>query len=341
MSNSSDTVGTQITDSLNFIHDSTSTKKSIAGTSWTVDSKYYNNFFNSNLILRIVRTFLTSGTSRIYYGGTINNTEKGLLTCTITYIEPSLIAPSNLVISQHETNGTYTLSWDAAIGTNGTGDITYQVWSASDQEPLTDEITATSYTANIPGYDYYFEYRVYAYYSGLTKSSDIVGSYFNPPSVSAVTLSLAPESGDSTTLIWSNPTISYGTASKYDYTIQYTTGQASDIEYITITNQDTGIQNFAIPSSWFEDNIEDGESVAFNIVATAYIDSYVADSSYNTLTTITDYIFFTYDGKYTIGYYDGTAWKECIIYYYDGANWIECIPHYYDGSEWKLIKTKV
>ena len=99
MSNSSDTVGTQITDSLNFIHDSTSTKKSIVGTSWTVDSKYYNNFFNSNLILRIVRTFLTSGTSRMYYGGTINNTEKGLLTCTITYIEPSLIAPSNLVIS--------------------------------------------------------------------------------------------------------------------------------------------------------------------------------------------------------------------------------------------------
>lgn len=338
MSNSSDTVGTQITDSLNFIHDSTSTKKSIAGTSWTVDSKYYNNFFNSNLILRIVRTFLTSGTSRMYYGGTINNTEKGLLTCTITYIEPSLIAPSNLVISQHETNGTYTLSWDAAIGTNGTGDVTYTVWSISDNEPIENVGTNTYYLANVPGYDYYYEYRVVASYSGVNANSSTIGFYFQPPSITIPTFSLMPELGDSTTLSWTKPTINYGTATYYDYTICYSTSYSSDIEYQTLTNHDGSNISVTIPSSWLASIINDGEIIFFTLTATAHIDSYVANNAYKTRTVTTDAIMFTYDSKRTIGYYNGSEWKECIIYYYNGTEWKECIPYYYDGINWIELK---
>ncbi len=264
------------------------------------------------------------------------------LSVTVEYETVSLTSPTNLTITQHATNGTYTLKWDAAVGTNGTGNVTYQVWSASDGEPLGDEITTTSYTANVPGYEYFFEYRVYAYYSGVSASSVTIGSYFNPPSITAPTLSLLADSGDSATLVWSNPIINYGTASKYDYTIQYSIDQASNDKYTTITNQDAGTQTLTIPSSWFEQDAEDGEMIVFNIVVTAHINSHVADSAYKTLTITTDTVFFTYDGAYTVGYYTDSGWQSCIVYCYTDTGWKECIPYYYNNnSKWIPIKTKI
>lgn len=263
-------------------------------------------------------------------------------TITVEYETASLTSPTNLKITQHATDGTYTLKWDAAVGTNGTGNVTYQVWSVSDREPLSNEITTTSYTANVPGYGYFFEYRVYAYYSGVSASSTTIGSHFNPPSITAPTLSLLADSGDSATLVWSNPIINYGTASKYDYTIQYSTGETSNAKYTTIINQDAGARTLTIPSSWFEQDAKDGETIVFNIVVTAHINSYVADSAYNTLTTTTGTVFFTYDGAYTVGYYTDSGWQPCVVYCYTDSGWKECIPYYYNNnSTWIPIKTKI
>lgn len=258
-------------------------------------------------------------------------------TITVEYETASLTAPANLIITQHATDGTYTLKWDAAVGTNGTGNVTYQVWSASDGEPLSDEITTTSYTANVPGYDYYFEYRVYAYYSGISASSTI-GSYFQPPSITIPTFSLTPELSDSTRLSWTKPTVNYGTATYYDYTVRYNTSYSSDMEYYTLTNRDDSNISLAVSSSWLDSVINDGETIFFTLTATAYIDSYVADNTYKTRTITTDAIMFTYDGKRTIGYYNGSEWKECIVYYYNGTEWKECIPYYYDGTNWIELK---
>lgn len=343
MSDSSDTEGTQITDSLNFVHNSTSTKKSIVGTVWTVNSSYYSNFFNSNIILRIVNTSVTSGTRRIHYGSNesyLDNTNKGLLTCTITYIEPSVTAPSNLTLYQL-TSGQYYLTWNRSTGSNGSGDVTYTVWSVSNVEPIADVGTNTYYLANIPGYDYYYEYRVVASYSGVDATSSTVGSYFQPPSIIAPTFSLTPELGDSTTLSWDKPTINYGTATYYDYTIHYSTSYSSDIEYYTLSNRDDANISLAVLSSWLDSVVSDGEIILFTLTATAHIDSYVADSSYETLAITTEAIMFTYDGKNTIAYYNGSNWELCTVHYYTGSEWKECIPYYYDGTTWQEIKTKL
>lgn len=37
----------------------------------------------------------------------------------------------------------------------------------------------------------------------------------------------------------------------------------------------------------------------------------------------------------TIGYYDGTEWKQCVPYYYDGSAWKKCEASYYDGTAWR------
>lgn len=258
-------------------------------------------------------------------------------TITIEYETASLTAPSNLAISQLA-NGQYLLSWNESIGSNGTGDVTYTVWSISDNEPIENVGTNTYYLANVPGYDYYYEYRVVASYSGVNANSSTIGFYFQPPSITIPTFSLMPELGDSTTLSWTKPTINYGTATYYDYTICYSTSYSSDIEYQTFTNHDGSNISVTIPSSWLASIINDGEIIFFTLTATAHIDSYVANNAYKTRTVTTDAIMFTYDGKRTIGYYNGSEWKECIIYYYNDTEWKECVPYYYDGTNWVELK---
>lgn len=258
-------------------------------------------------------------------------------TVTVEYETASLTAPSNLSISQL-TNGQYFLTWSHSTGSNGSGDVTYTVFSGSDHEPLSDTGTNNYYLANIPGYDYYYEYYVVAFYSGVSATSSVIGSYFNPPSITIPTFSLTPELGDSTTLSWTKPTVNYGTATYYDYTVRYSTPYSSDIEYYTLTNRDDSNISVAVLSSWLDSVINDGETIFFTLTVTAHIDSYVAENTYKTRTATTDAIMFTYDGKRTIGYYNGSEWKECVVYYYNGTEWKECIPYYYDGTNWIELK---
>lgn len=294
----------------------------------TSTSTFYNNN-NINVKLR----FNNSGSSdwKQYITG---------ISVKVTYETASLTSPSNLALYQL-TSGQYFLSWNASTGSNGSGDVTYTVWSVSDGEPIADVGTNTYYLANIPGYDYYYEYRVVASYSGVSANSSTVGSYFQPPSITIPVFSLTPELGDSTTLSWTKPTINYGTATYCDYTIRYSTSYSSDIEYYTLTDRDDSNISLAVSSSWLDSVVSDGETIFFTLTVTAYVDSYVADSAYETRTATTDAIMFTYDGKRTIGYYNGSEWKECVVYYYTGSEWKECIPYYYDGTTWQEIKTKL
>lgn len=286
-------------------------------------------FFNNTINLRIKFNSNLSGTTYIMAASV-----------TVTYETASVTAPSNLALYQL-TSGQYFLTWDQSTGSNGSGDVTYTVWSVSDGEPIASVGTSTYYLANIPGYDHYYEYRVIASYSGVTANSSIVGSYFQPPSITAPVFSLTPETGDSTVLSWTKPTINYGTATYCDYTIRYSTSYSSDIEYYTLTDRDDSNISLAVSSSWLDSVVSDGETIFFTLTTTAYVNSYVADSFYETLTTTTEAIMFTYDGKNTIAYYNGSNWELCAVHYYTGSEWKECIPYYYDGTTWQEIKTKL
>lgn len=262
------------------------------------------------------------------------------VTITVEYETASLTAPTDLSIFQPD-NGQFFIIWEPAVGTNGSGDITYTVFNA-DNEPIADVGTNNYYLANVPGYDFKYTYSVAAYYSGISKRSSSVSFTFSPPIITVSDLTLTSAQGDSAVLTWSKPEISYGTASSYDYIIQYSTPWAIDIEYITLSNRTDEQITYTIPSNWFEREVEDGEIVQFSILVKAHINSYVADSYYNTIQDTTNYVIFTYDGKYTVGYYNGDTqqWEECTLHYYDGSTWIECIPYYYNGSTWIPIKTK-
>lgn len=93
----------------------------------------------------------------------------------ITYeeIPATVTAPTNLKIVQND-NGTFTASWDASAGTNGSGDITYQLWLADEDIMVGERTTALSVTCDIEQYNVTTSYYVTAYYGTAYANSSSV-----------------------------------------------------------------------------------------------------------------------------------------------------------------------
>lgn len=172
----------------------------------------------------------------VYQDGSrvIKGTSSGSGTLTIDYdeIQPSLGTPAAPTIKQNN-NGTYTASWGAVSASNGSGSVQYRLWSVTDGLALSSYSTSTSTTLNIGTYDYAFQFKVQATYSGLTTSSGTTTKTFYKPSLNAPTNfkinSSASYTGATAPLTWTQGDFNYtnGTRTYEIYkgsTLVHTTG---------------------------------------------------------------------------------------------------------------------
>lgn len=266
------------------------------------------------------------------------------ITLVVTYSEPSLEPPGVPTITQNVSDGKCNISWNAATINNGSGTIYYTVFGIDFYDNvvvLADDITTTSISnIRLSNYGTYNVEVVASVMIGGTELMEISinSTYVYPPLLSQPTFQLDPESGDSTKLTWTNPTVYYGEATAYDYIICYYTTDATGIDYGSITGQTAGTITATVSSSWLETVVEDGDLIGFDITASAHIKEPIANSGYDIVSSTSDIQYFSYDGKRTIGYYNGSEWKECVVYYYNGTEWKECIPYYYNGTNWVELK---
>ena len=271
----------------------------------------------------------------------------------VTYTEPSLTTPSNLTITQHATNSTYNISWNAATGKNGAAGtkVKYNVYygkSASGADAATNlvsggsEITGTSISnISLPGYGLY-DFKVEALYSGLKTSLSVAEEFYGPSVIiSSTAPTISPTTGDSVTLSWGEGSYSYTSGDAIKYQVRYQLDTGSEADYSTDLVSGTSL---TITNSWLEGKgAKDGSVIKFRVRARggANLTNNLENKTY-IYSSYTSYSNnFTYDSKYTVGYNNGTGWQACVVYYNDGTNWVECIPYYNDGSTWQPIKTKI
>lgn len=340
LSSSSDTTGTVGSNVLTLSHTSTS-QKSLSGTVWTANSSIINKIKSGTFYCRLMRQAANSGTCQVYYGGTLNNTSKGLLTCTVTYSVPSVSTPTNVTIAQHPTNGTYTISWDPCTGSGGSGSVTYQIWNVSDGLTEVSGLTSTSYTASLPGYGYYYEYKVYAIYSGTSSAaSSVVGFYANTPLFEGTdSITQIGTSGTSVTLSWP-PSVLTWSDGDISYRLYYKRNDTSTawLAYGTVGSN----TSVTITEDWFKNAGQEGDTFYFSASALATNLTNNINNLFTSMTCDTPLSTgFTYLPANSVAYHDGTSWVECDIYYHDGATWVPCKPYYHNGTAWEEINTSI
>ena len=309
-------------------------KFKIGGTWYTIYtgsqamSKTNSDFDSSGTLSSSVISALKSGSISevgVYQNGTrvIKGTSSATGTLTITYTEvtPSVTKPGTPTFTQNN-DGTFKASWGTATGSNGSGSVTYQLWSVTDGEAVSSSSTSTTVTLDIPTYGTAIQYKVIATYSGTTANSSTVTKTFTKPALSTPTnVKLSAATGESTTISWTASSI---TATAVSGNITYSIRKnGTEIETTTSTSYTF---NKDITSTWGTN------AVTLTVVAKAS----TVNKHYPSLTSGTSSgVSFTYKKlQSTIAYYNGSSWIECVPYYYNGSSWIECIPYYYNGSSW-------
>lgn len=278
------------------------------------DNKNTTTAFNSssiNVKLRFNSTL--SGTTYIT-----------AISVKVTYSVPSLGTPAAPTITQNN-DGTYTAKWTAVTGSGGSGDVTYRLYSVSDGSFISSASTSLSYTGTIGEYNYKMEYKVYAYYSGLSKSSSTASKTFYPPSLTAPVLTGSPQDG-MLILDWTDAKLSYTTGTiTYDVIVDGNVYKSGLSAITTLIPADT----FA---GW------GAGTYVFTVKAKA---SSLSNTSQGTTLTKTSNAY-SYEYKSlvkTIAYYNGSKWVDCEVYYYNGSAWVKCEPYYYNGSKWVACST--
>ena len=272
---------------------------------------------------------------------------------TLQYTPITLTAPSNITITQHATNSKYNISWNAATGKNGAAgtSVKYNVYygkSVSGTDAATNlvssgsGITGTSISnIDLPGYGLY-DFKVEALYSGLTTSLSVAKEFYGPSvTIPSTAPTISPTIGDSVTLSWGESSYSYTSGDPIKYQVRYQLDTGSEADYSADPVSGTSL---TITSGWLEGKgAKDGSVIKFRVCARggANLTNNLEKKTY-IYSDYTSYSSaFTYDGKYTVGYNDGTGWQVCVVYYNDGTDWVECIPYYNDGTTWQPIKTKI
>lgn len=262
-------------------------------------------------------------------------------TITVEYETASLTVPGAPIITQHETNGTFSANWDASTGSNGSGEVNYVLYR--DSSVWVSAASTNSLSGlTIPDYDNSHDFYVVASYSGVTKESDTTSAEFEPPQMDGPTsISISPLTGSSVTVSWPPATLSW-TAGTIVYRLWYKLNSTS-AGWVQYSINDTNLCSITIDDAWFEQNAAEGDKFYFQVDAWASNISNNATGEYEEISSgspLADQPF-TYDGKRTVAYYNGSQWVECTIHYYDGSKWQECIPYYYDGQQWVELKAKL
>lgn len=248
--------------------------------------------------------------------------------------------PGTPIITQNATTGLWSASWTPATLSNGSTKITYYLLGGGEQW---DCGSATSISGKVPmSYDTNVWFYVYAEYDddiSICTESDYKIIAFQPPTLATPSITISPAQGDSTTITWTKPGVTYGTASSYSYFLQYNTSSATGQSYQSFPQDNTNTFSVIVPTSDLEDMAAEGEDVEFYLIVLVEIAGTLADEDYRSLAAVSSSKAFTFaGGKNTISYYNGTTWQECTVHYYNGSQWVECVPYYYTGSEWKELK---
>lgn len=312
-------------------------------------------------------SFLSSSISNFQIAAESDNTgsiwnirNSNSVTVTINYSLITVSAPTNTKITQDTTTGTYSASWTASTVTPaGAGTLYYALEyytpSAGWVRATSETTTGTSFSSLVPHAAHYgagHNFRVVASCAGVTANSSTVNVKLSSPVLNSVETIVTPNSGDSVVVsIDKALTTSYGqpaTDAIYTYSLYYSVGDDIScstlyetkqarwgaLPIITITAEDITTKIKPTP--------QDEQDINFCFEFSIPISSPFTQTLENVSSAIT---FFTYESKYTVGYYDEVQqkWVECIVYYYDDSKneWVECIPYYNDGSTWQPIKTKI
>lgn len=163
----------------------------------------------------------------------------GTATITVNYTpkpQATVTTPTISSITQNN-NGTYTIKWNACTGSNGSGSVTYGVYDDTAGGYLSQSVSGTSYTGNIPAYGTTRQYSVIAYYSGISSNwSSIKSTTFTKPSLNAPTNfkinSSTSYTGATAPLTWTQGAFNYtsGTRTYEIYkgsTLVHTTGASA------------------------------------------------------------------------------------------------------------------
>ena len=229
---------------------------------------------------------------------------------SFVYDPVSLAAPSNLKASQTGTNVTF--SWTAAVASGGNGGITYKLFNLSDGVVVTST-TATSVTfaASTLGYAN-IQWRIIAEYDGHAQNSASI--YFEPkaPTLTKPGAPRVTQVGSNVNVSWDVSQGNYG-----DGLITY---------YLFIGLADDGlVYSGTKPSALVAPPSYNVELAYFVLAEYSGIEAWSPTVYYSVSKA---------PPHNTIRYYDGSEWKQAIVYYYNGVNWVECTPYYYDGSSW-------
>lgn len=247
---------------------------------------------------------------------------------TLTYITPSLGTPGTPTITQNN-DGTFSVSWAAASYSGGTGSISYDFWSHTDGYSVYNTGTSTSCKLKIStyaGYNFAFQYKIRATYTGLETFSGYVNKTFYKPSISKPTLYVNAAEGTTCTLNWDAAILSYttGTITYYIYKGSTQVATTTSLSYTFDQNTvktwgDSAVSFYVVAKGTSLSNTDNGTTLT--------------SSNSNTVS-------FTYKAPYkTIAYYTSSGWVNCLVYYYTSEGWKLCDPYYYTSSGWQSCST--
>lgn len=236
-----------------------------------------------------------------------STTEAWSSTTAVTFVDPvSLTAPGNPSVKQ--SGSSYVVSWTAAIGKGGSGNVSYVV-VVGDEGETYQAGTATSITIAIPDAwrEKSIKFRVWAYYSGK-ESVCADYAYFmayaialTAPGIPSVT-----QNDNQYIVSWTPAVGSYGSGSVTYVVVVGDEGETYE------AGTSTSISIPIYPSQY-------GVSVSFRVWA-----YYSGKES-----VCVDYAYCIATDHRTVKYSpDGQTYIECIIYYCaDGKAYGECVPY--------------
>jgi len=226
----------------------------------------------------------------------------------VTYSDPASLTWSNRSVSASQSGKNVVVSWNAATGTGGSGDVTYTVYAGSSSYYAG---TAKTLTITPPLYDTTLTYYVVASYSGITAQSNTASLYAYSVRVTEPVIQSLEFSNGVFTLSWSASSGSYGdSGASVSYVVYYGDTNSGYTVYSKSAGNGTSVQI----AQWIE-----GVECRFFVRA-----------SYSGVTADSGYISYTIPAHRTVMFsVDGQTYTECIVYYCaDGQTYTECIPYY-------------
>lgn len=233
---------------------------------------------------------------------------------TITYSDPVSFTWPNKTVSVSQTGKQVKVSWNAASGSGGSGNIMYYLFAGSDDNCVYSG-TGLTCTFTPPAYDTQVAYYVYAEYSGIGLWSTTAYYTASGVTLSAPGTPSVEYANGVFSLSWDKSTGANGNSGD---TITYVVYYGDAQNGFAIYTKSAGTSNAVDIAQWIE-----GVECRFFVRASysgKTADSYPASYTIPAHRTV----MYCLDGEYI----------ECIVMYCeDGQTYEECIPSYCEDGQ--------